>query len=195
MVMKVFYLIVSALLVAGCVKKNQQVDSPYLDFDSLINAQIVALTKAKSTLTKSVLLDGKSDRSVLAMDSTLLAQELDVFRQLDVINKPLYRDAYEISDGEKDIQSNLIIRTYRAKKKTAIPYVKIYYQNNFSRIKKIESGIQDTNSLYATNRSFQLEFDDAHGALLLSKYKLTGGQKMILSDTVLFTIEGSFSFH
>jgi hypothetical protein len=189
-----FYLVIGALLAGGCVKKNQQVDSPYLDFDSLINTQVDALTKAKATLTKSVLLSGKTDQSVLAMDSTLLAQELDVFRQLDLINKPLYNDAYEISDGEKDSQSNLIIRRYRVKVTAPVPFVTFYYQNDFKEIRKIEAAFREVNSLYATERQMVLEFDKVSNKLLLSKYKLTGGQKMILSDSVLFSIHGTFSF-
>lgn len=193
--MRGLYIFISALLIVGCVKENRQVYSPYLDFDSLINAQVNSLAKAKSTLTKSVMLSGKSDQSVLAMDSTLLSQELDVFRQLDLINKPLFSNAYEISDGEKDSQSNLTVRRYRAKMATPIPYVNLYYQNDFKKIKKIEASFHETNTLYGTNRQMTLEFDEVSNKLLLSKYRLVGGQKMILSDSILFRIEGLFTFH
>lgn len=190
-----FCLIILALLVSGCIKKDLQRDSEYFNFDSLINSQVDALVKAKSTLTKSVLLNGKTDQSMIAMDSALLAQELDVFRQLDWINKPLYKNAYEILDGEKDSQSNLTIRRYKAKEIAPVPFVTFYYQNNFNKIKKIESVFREANSLYATERQMVLEFDDTSGNLLLSKYRLKGGQKMILSDSVLFDIEGTISFH
>lgn len=190
-----FCLIILALLVSGCIKKDLQRDSEYFNFDSLINSQVDALVKAKSTLTKSVLLNGKTDQSMIAMDSALLAQELDVFRQLDLINKPLYKNAYEILDGEKDSQSNLTIRRYKAKEIAPVPFVTFYYQNNFNKIKKIESVFREANSLYATERQMVLEFDDTSGNLLLSKYRLQGGQKMILSDSVLFDIEGTISFH
>lgn len=190
-----FCLIILALLVSGCIKKDLQRDSEYFNFDSLINSQVDALVKAKSTLTKSVLLNGKTDQSMIAMDSALLAQELDVFRQLDLINKPLYKNAYEILDGEKDSQSNLTIRRYKAKEIAPVPFVTFYYQNNFNKIKKIESVFREANSLYATERQMVLEFDDTSGNLLLSKYRLKGGQKMILSDSVRFDIEGTISFH
>lgn len=190
-----FCLIILALLVSGCIKKDLQRDSEYFNFDSLINSQVDALVKAKSTLTKSVLLNGKADQSMVAMDSASLAQELDVFRQLDLINKPLYKNAYEISDGEKDSQSNLTIRRYRVKEIAPVSFVTFYYQNNFNKIKKIESVFREANPLYATERQMVLEFDDTSGNLLLSKYRLQGGQKMILSDSVLFDIEGIISFH
>jgi hypothetical protein len=180
------------LLLVACNKQNEKYDKVYFDFDSLINAQVNELAKAHSTLTKSVLLDGKRDESSHTTDSTLLAQELDVFRQLDLINKPLYRNTYKVTDGEKDTQSNLSMRSYKAKEPAPIAFVNFYYHNDFKQIKKIESVYQETNSLYATKRQLRLEFDDLTGTMLLTKYRMTGSQKMILSDSVQFTIEASF---
>ncbi len=180
-------------VLVSCNKTNQVYDKPYVDFDSLINSQITSLVRAKSSLTKSVLLDGKSDQSTVTLDSAIVAHELDVFRQLDFINKPLYRNGYEVIDGEKDTRSNLITRKYKSKNPSPIPIVIFYYHNDFSNIKKIESVYQEDNTLYSTRRELLLEFDDASGAQLLTRYSLKGIQKMILNDTVMFSIEGSFT--
>lgn len=192
MIARFFYLIIFIVLLTACNKENEKYDKAYFDFDSLVNAQVGVLAEVHATLVKSVSLDGKVDQSSHATDSTLLAQELDVFRQLDLINKPLYRNTYEITDGEKDTQSNLIVRRYKAKTPAPIAFVTFYYHNDFTQIKKIESVYQETNSLYATKRQLQLEFDDSTGIIMLSKYRMTGSQKMILSDSVKFTIEASF---
>lgn len=186
-----FLVIITACI--SCNKTNLKYDKPYFDFDSLINTQVASLVKVKASLSKTVLLDGKRDQSTMKSDSAIIAHELDVFRQLDLINKPLYRNAYEISDGEKDSRSNLIVRTYKSKNPSPVPFVNFYYQNDFLHIKKIESYYVENNSLYSTKRKLQLEFDDASGTLLLSRYELTGTQKMILSDSVKFLIEGSFN--
>lgn len=183
------------VLLSACNKQNEKNDKAYFDFDSLVNAQVDVLGKHHSTLNKSVLLDGKTDQSAHATDSSLLAQELDVFRQLDLINKPLYRNSYEVIDGEKDTQSNLSVRKYKAKTPTPVAFVNFYYHNHFAQIKKIEAVYEETNSLYATKRQLQLEFDDSTGTMMLSKYSLVGIQKMILSDSVKFSIEASFTSH
>lgn len=193
MIVRSLCFFITLILLAACNKQNETYDKVYFDFDSLINVQVNVLANAKSTLTKSVSLDGKIDQSSHATDSTLVAQELDVFRQLDLINKPLYRNTYEITDGEKDTQSNLSVRRYKAKTPAPIAFVTFYYHKDFKQIKKIESVYQETNSLYASKRQLQLEFDDSSGTMLLSKYKMTGSQKMILSDSVKFTIEASFT--
>jgi hypothetical protein len=184
---------IAVVLLAGCNKQNQTYDKRYFDFDSLINVQVTMLSKTKPTLTKIVMLDGKKDQSSQVADSALLAQELDVFRQLDLINKPLYSNTYEILDGERDTRSNLRIRRYKAKTPSPIAFVTFYYHTDFKQIKKIESVYQETNSLYATSRQLEFNFDDSTGVMLLSSYKLKGSQKMILSDSVQFSIEASFA--
>lgn len=193
MIGRTFIFIGLVFVLVSCNKTNQVYDKPYVDFDSLINSQISSLVRAKSSLTISVLLDGKSDQSTVTLDSAIVAHELDVFRQLDFINKPLYRNGYEVIDGEKDTHSNLTTRKYQAKNPSPIPIVIFYYQNNFSNIKKIESVYQEDNTLYFTRRELVLEFDDASGTQLLTRYSLKGMQKMILNDSVMFSIEGSFT--
>lgn len=192
MIGRTFFFLGIVFVLVSCNKTNQVYNKPYVDFDSLINSQITSLVKVKASLTKSVMLDGKSDHSTVKIDSSIVAHELDVFRQLDFINKPLYRNGYEVIDGEKDTRSNLTTRKYKSKNPSPIPIVIFYYHNDFSNIIKIESVYQEDNTLYSTRRELLLEFDDASGIKLLTRYSLKGMQKMILNDTVLFSIEGSF---
>jgi hypothetical protein len=192
MFVRSLFFLIAVIACVSCNQTNLKYDKPYFDFDSLINSQVSSLVKANASLSKTVSLDGRSDQSTMKIDSALLAHELDVFRQLDLINKPLYRDAYEISDGEKDSRSNLMVRQYKSKNPSPVPFVNFYYQNDFLHLRKIESYYVENNTLYSTKRQLQLDFDDASGKLLLSRYVLTGTQKMILSDSVKFSIEGSF---
>jgi hypothetical protein len=188
----ILFFVGSLFLLASCNKSNLKYEKPYFDFDSLINVQSADLIKAGTLLSKSVSLNGKQDQSSIRTDSTLMAHELDVFRQLDVINKPLYKTAYEILDGDKDSRSNLRIRTYKAKNPSPVPFITFYYLNDWKHLKKIESVYQENNTLYLTERTLYLEFDDISGLPSLTRYKVSGKQKMVLSDSVLFSIEGEF---
>jgi hypothetical protein len=87
----------------------------------------------------------------------------------------------------------LISRTYRAKSPSPVPFVKFYYRSSPYELKKIESVFHEENALYDTRRNLLLEFDDISGTLLLSGYQLSGTQKMILNDTVNFSVNVSFS--
>ncbi len=182
-----------AFLLTACNRVNQQYDKAYVDFDSLINVQVAELIKSEVTINKISVINGKRDSSTFLPDSLKLSNELDVFRQLDLINKPLYRNSYDIKVGEKDTKSNLLIRSYTAKSPSPVSYVKFYYQSSSNHIKKLESFFREENALYNTSRNLTLIFDDSSGSPLLSGYQLSGSQKMILSDTVNFSVEVSFS--
>jgi hypothetical protein len=191
---RIFFLLCSfTFLLSACNRTSQEYDKVYFDFDSLINVQAAELLKAQSTISKKSIINGKQDDSSFIPDSLNLANELDVFRQLDLINKPLYRNSYEIRDGEKDTRSNLLIRTYTAKSPSPVSFVKFYYRSSPRDLKKIESVFHEENTLYDTKRNLLLEFDDISGTPLLSGYELSGTQKMILNDTVNFSVRVSFS--
>ena len=114
----------------------QEYDKPYFDFDSLVNKQIQMFSTRKDSIRKVAELDAKTSVSSFVIDSTHLAHEWDVFRQLDWINKPLFKGNYEITEGA-DTKSNLMVRSYVAKKssnqsiKFAVPFVHFYYQDDF----------------------------------------------------------------
>ena len=105
-----FSLLVLTLFVS-CQQNSEQVDSY---FDSLVVAQVTHLSKVKASLVKKATLDGKEDQSTFTPDSTTWANELGIFRQLSVFERPAYRQAYRVEDGMKDGTSNLIIRRYQA---------------------------------------------------------------------------------
>lgn len=182
-----------AFLFSACNRTNLKYDKAYFDFDSLINVQTDELLKAQSTLNKKAVINGKKDDATFVPDSLRLANELDIFRQLDLINKPLYRNTYTVKDGEKDTKSNLLIRSYTATIPSPVPFVKFYYKSSPRELKKIESVFYEENALFKTSRNLLLEFSDTSGSILLSGYQLSGMQKMILNDTVNFSVNVTFS--
>jgi len=182
-----------AILLSSCNRANLKYDKTYLDFDSLIHVQVQDLLRGQVTITKISVINGKRDTSSFVPDSLKLANELDVFRQIDLINKPLYAKSYEISEGEKDTKSNLIIRSYTAKTPSPVPFVKFYFTPSNHELKKIETIFREENSLYDTRRNLIMEFDDSSGSLLFSGYHISGTQKMILSEPVNFSVDVSFS--
>lgn len=180
-------------MLSGCDRTNQRYDKAYFDFDSLINVQVAGLLRAQAAISKKSMLNGKQDESSFVPDSLKLAYELEVFRQLDIINKPLYRNVYEIKDGEQDTKSNLLIRSYTAKAPSLVQIVRFYYHSSMQDIRKIESVFHEENTLYDTKRNLLMEFEDSIHSSLLKGYQLSGTQKMIMNDTVNFSVNVSFS--
>jgi len=181
------FLFLVSFLYAGCQRKVIT-NKRYFDLDSLVNSQVAYLSRSKASLKKEATILGKSSTSVNTLDSTSWSHELDVFRQLDLINLPIYSDVYLIKNGAKDSKSNLLIRSFDAPANSAVPYLRLFYQTSPARLKKLEAHYQKTNSLYHTQRKLVMHFDDTAGKALLTSFFIEGDQKMIFSDSVQYTI-------
>ncbi len=179
-------------LTAACKQANQVYDKPYFDFDSLIHTQVQARALQQKTIFKTAALNSQKDSSSFQADGKVLAHEWDAFLQLDVINKPMYKNNYDITERADD-KSNLTIRSYQCKIPSSVPYVHFYYHDSWANLKRIESIYEEKNVLNSVARHLTLAFDEEQGKPFIQKYSITGGQKMIFNDTVQFSIQGSIS--
>ncbi|MFN8888607.1 MAG: hypothetical protein ACK5WF_14195, partial [Cyclobacteriaceae bacterium] len=133
-------------LCSSCKQSNEVYVKPYFDFDSLIHTQIQARAIQQKTIFKVASINNQKDSSSFQVDGTKLAHEWDAFLQLDVINKPMYKNNYEITE-RPDEKSNLTIRSYQAKIPSSVPFVHFYYQGSFANLKRIESTYVEKNVL------------------------------------------------
>lgn len=182
-----------ALALGSCQEKNTS-SNKYFDVDGLIDHQVEYLLKMKASITKSASVDSAKDRSTFTPDSAGWTEELAVFRHLELINKPIYAQAYKVEDGVNDDNSNLTVMTLNAKSNIPIKQFKVYYQNDPERLRRIEATIEEQNTLYYTSRKFVIELDDHQGELALSQLSVKGVQKMILRDSVNFSISSTINY-
>ncbi len=185
-------------LLISCRPANlKDYDKPYVDFDSLINNQIAQLAPVTNSIQKISSLDAAGDTATFKIDSTLLSNEWDVFRQLDVINKPIFKENYKVEE-RADEKSNLTIRSYtfigNTTLKSPVPFVRFYYQTKFSNLKRIESEYEEQDALYYTNRKLNLFFNQTSKSNLIHYYTIEGSQKMIFSKAINLSIKGTFVF-
>jgi hypothetical protein len=160
----------------------------------LVTHQLKWLSPLGDSIKKIAVMDGKQDASAFQATEEALRHELDVFQQLDVINKPIFKKAFLISD-EEDTKSNLKVRLYQFNQqsniKSPVDFVRFYYLNDIHHLKKIESVYQEENALYFTKRNLTVEFEERADRSMLKRYSISGVQKMILNDSVKFTISGT----
>lgn len=189
--MKAFCLFILGVILVACNTNKGTYQKSYLDFDSLISRQQQLLLRRNGVVVKIAQLDGKPDTSSFARDSIALARELDIFRQLDLINRPLYKKQYQVTE-EADPKSNLTVRVYRSKISAPINEIRFYFLDRFDNLKKIESSYEEQNTLYYTKRHYQLDFMTIGNQNLISKATTTGIQKMILRDSLSFQVITDF---
>ena len=169
-------------------------ESLYYPMDSLVNAQVEYLAQSKALLSKKAEIDGVEETSSFTpKDSTAWANELDIFAELNVINSRGNAKSYVIENGVKDINSNLSIRSYTGKGTLPVVYLKVFYLETPSRIRRIESLYQEENSLLKGSRLLILEFEEINKKIVLTSYSIEGSQKMFLGESVKFSIKGTIT--
>lgn len=182
-----------ALAMVSC-KDNNKASKKYYDIDSLIDQQLVYLEDAGASLSKTASIDSINDKTIFKPDSASWAKELQVFRHLDIINKPIYADAYKVTDGIKDGNSNLTVRSFVANKEIPVISLKLYYQDSPKKLRKLEGVLSEQNSLYYTARKVTIELEDINKQMVIARYDVNGVQKMILRDSVKFSISSTIIY-
>lgn len=193
------HLFVIVLVLMCCISACEQRGehhAGYYPIDSLVSSQIHFLTQAKASTHKVARLGEKEEKQTIQPhDSTGWINELDIFRELKTLNKPINIGAYKVEDGLTDNRSNLKIKTIVTDKVLPVRSMKIYYYNKPENVKRIEAQFNEVNSLYSSTRFLTMEFQDVYNKPVLSSYSINGGQKMFLGDTVVFSIKGTIALH
>jgi hypothetical protein len=120
-------------------------------------------------------------------------KELEPFRALSIINKPIYRAAYTISIS-RDLKSNLTIKAWTTTQDIPLKALRIYYLNTPDQIRKLEASIQDENFVFTSHRNVQLDFSVLGRPVQLQHYQISGSQKFFWGDQHSFTLEGLIQF-
>jgi hypothetical protein len=177
------------VFLTGCTQQTSRSPKSFYDIDSLVALQIETLKNAGYELNKSVEIDGQKEQITFVPDSLQWVHELDVFRQLDQVNKASFRDAYVVTD-RRDINSNLMVREVKANRPVPVSLVRFYYLRTPEDLRKIEATWTEENTLYVNTRTMTMELERFNDVHLVHRYRVEGFQKMVMSDSVHFVISG-----
>jgi hypothetical protein len=174
----------------GCGSKGLS-EVPLFAVDSLLNAQADRLSQRQTSVTKVMYLDqSRSEVTVKPGSIDDWKKELEIFAVLESINKPINRDLYR-AETYADARSNLTVAAITTDAALPVRQLKIYYQKTPAQIKRLEGEYRESNTLYKGIRFLKLEFEQVDELPLLTGYQITGGQKMVLSDSVQYSISGA----
>lgn len=186
------FVVAITALITSCSKPAPQAKKTFVDIDSLINEQLAVLHERNYALAKAVEVGTDRDETRYTPDSAQWKIELEIFRQIDQINKPTFKDAYQVSDA-RDTNSNLTVTTLQATRPTPVSMLKIYFLRGRQDIRKIEAIVKDDNPVYRNDRKLTIELEPVNEQLILHRYRIEGSQKMIMNDSVRFVIAGEVS--
>jgi hypothetical protein len=171
--------------------ESEKSPAAFYPIDSLVTAQAGHLSNIKAGLFKEALLSGETDTLTYTPDDSVAwINELDIFRKLDIINKPVNTGSYLVDDGLLDRESNLTVKAFTSIKKLPVVYLKIYYQGTMARPRKIEALYDEDSPLHQSARLLSMYFQQIENKTVLTSYAIRGGQKMMFGDSVAFFING-----
>src|SRR5690606_11155096 len=185
------------MAMSACQMSPRESTALFFDLDSLIDQQVANLSRIQPVLEKEAEINGKQETIRLEKtDSAIWAKELDIFRQLDLNARALNAGRYEVKTGLRDGTSNLSIIEYTAKEELPLSHVRIYYQDNPEKVRRIEGKFRskETNRLYSSGRYLSMELIDINSQAMLTKYSVIGGQKMIMGDSISYNIVGALTY-
>jgi hypothetical protein len=181
-------------LLASCSSERTREIGLY-NIDSLVTAQAERLLSHKAVLTKTARLDDSEKISeVTPKDSIEWENELAIFSELNAINKPSNKGAYNV-EVYKDAETELEVKSFSTKEELPVKFLKIFYKQSPDSIQRIEAKYNESNSLYSSGRFLTMEFTQAAGNPLLHSYSISGGQKMVLDDSVRYDVKVIVSFN
>jgi hypothetical protein len=178
-----FAIVMVLWVAASCKQPAPTSRSKILNIDSLFNAQIDLLANVSIDKTLRV---GDSIFNTKAL-GVKLAHELEAFRELGQINRPIYNSLYETATTP-DKQSNLTVREYQTKTNAPIKSLRLFYLNDISQLKRIEA-ILSTQDIYQTSeKKITLDFTLLGDTLRLESYGISGSQQYFWSVPRHFSI-------
>jgi hypothetical protein len=187
----VMTLVMSITLVLFSCNHNQQ-EIVFYPIDSIITNQIRNLAQEKAILHKEAFLRGHADTvTYIPSDTAAWVDELDVFRELKIMNKPVNSDSYIVDDGLYDPGSNLTVKAFTSKNEDLpVLSLRVFYDDNLLSPRRIEAIYREENALYKSSRNLFLEFQEINNKTVLTAYAIEGRQKMVLKDSIQFTVRG-----
>lgn len=175
----------------GDSEQVERIDE-YFDVHGLLNRNEEALRKMEVSLRKKASFGGEQEESLIQLDSTALARELDVFRQAG-INQPVLSGRYaEVTTRQNDMQ----LITYEAddEENLNINYLKVYLDKQENKVEQLEALFSNRSILYKSTRLLKVTYGEVAGKQLPLNYTIDGVQKMIFSDKEEYRIEGEFIY-
>jgi hypothetical protein len=190
---KIIYAGIGASLLislAACEKGKESFT--FYPIDSLVSAQVVRLTSMQAQLRKEAVLGQNTDTTIYSpKDTSAWREELNIFGQLGAMNKPVNKGSYLVDDNLYDPGSNLTVKAFTSKDEDLpVRSLRIFYEQAPERPRKIEAVYNEENALYNSSRVLVMEFQQVNNKTLLTSYSVNGGQKMVLGDSVAFSVRG-----
>lgn len=172
---------------------QQQSISVYYDINGLVDDQATLLDSISPSLLKSAIIDGNEAIQEIAPTDSSWEKELAIFKSAD-INKPILTDSYialeSVHTGIKNI-----IYTSKYPEATEVDSMSISFEENELKPLKIYARLSNENLLFTSKKILEISFHRINEKHLISRYQISGWQKMISMDSTNYFIDAVIKYH
>lgn len=169
------YISLFVFLALGCVEPKANL-GVYYDLETELNQQMNFLVDGGYKLQKTVKIGDKSETKLFMPDSTEWQSHFDILKDFSPAIPSLV-GAFDISS-----QGSEELYTLKEKQKSAL---KSFSINRNGSQKSIIGTLHDDKTIYVDFKNVVIQFDENR----IRYFKLDGYQKMMLKDTIHYTIE------
>ena len=164
----------------SCREKSLQRPADSFSLDSMLDLQVNYLSKNGASLIKVSSINSNGFTSSLDSKHIDWENELESFRAISLVHKPVYADSYDIKIMPDD-KSNLFVKTWVARDKQPIQSLKVYFLNP-NQIKRLEATLEQTNFVFTSRKNLTLEFSILGAKTLPERYEISGYQKLFWEE-------------
>ena len=165
----------------ACTPEGQQPSLMQFNCDSLINRQVTLLSNQPASVKKFTRVGGSEAEAQLRSNQVKWSIELAPFQVLNRINNPIYQANYKVTIAP-DAKSNLTIKSWTAINSAPVLSLKVYYLNGSEQIKRIEAVMAESNFVFTSRQTLQLDFNLLGENPQLEHYQISGSQMFLLGD-------------
>ena len=175
-----------SFLILACSQAKQEKQVLQFNLDSLLDFHARQLSKTGARLNKSTSLKDTVKFLTGAIQTVSWEKELEPFRMISAINKPIYRNAYTVT-VERDPKSNLMVKSWKAKANEPVRLVKLYFLNNLSTLRKLETVVEKRNFIVSSRQKLEMDFN-LFGNSQLERFAISGSQKFFWDNPQPFSL-------
>ncbi|MBR9997915.1 MAG: hypothetical protein KFF73_03040 [Cyclobacteriaceae bacterium] len=186
---KLLFLLWLILFLNACHQGEDSHPESVFDLEGFINSQVVSLSMSEHQLKKRTGIGSNAEILMLVPDSTGWQKELSIFKTA-AIHKPGLRDFYSknvIDSGENEIEEYFLKDTSQSE----TIFLRVVKEKKSSLVRLIEAGQHTDNPIYNSGRDLFLKFLPVDkDNVLLDSFAVSGYQKMVLQDSVIYFTGG-----
>ena len=177
-----------ALTLFSCRKQLPVLPVLQINVDSLLDYHIRNLRSGDYSLEKVSRVGNHKATTSTHSKEINWSNELEAFRLISLINKPIYSDRYEVREAP-DEKSNLTIKSWTAKEPLPITSLKVFFLKQPYQIKRMEAVIEQSNFVFSSSKELSLDFHVLGTRPTPGGYKISGQQKFFWEAPQYYSLE------